>query len=92
MALAPCVFSVRTILWHDGGVAVLSRFDGGVEGTVLRGLVLLCPSHPLDTAVLSRSDGGGEGRVLRGLVLLCHLLPPSLIMLRFLVLTVEGKV
>ena len=30
MALAPCVFSVRTILWHDGGVAVLSRFERSV--------------------------------------------------------------
>ena len=26
----PCVFSVRTILWLDGGVAVLSRLEGSV--------------------------------------------------------------
>ena len=58
---------------------------------VVRGLVLLCPSQPLDTAALSRSEGGGEGRVLRGLVLLCPF-PPSLILLRSLVLTVEGNV
>ena len=58
---------------------------------VVRGLVLLCPSRPLDTAVVSRSDGGGEGRVLRGLVLLCPL--SSLwILLHSLGLTVEGRV
>ena len=33
--------------------AVYSRSDGGGEGMVLRGLVLLCPLAPLDTTVSS---------------------------------------
>jgi len=27
---SPCVFSVRTILWLDGGIVVLSRFERSV--------------------------------------------------------------
>ena len=57
--------------------AVFSRVDEGVEGMILRGLVLLPhPSLSLNTAPFSSLEVNVEGMVFRGLVLLCPL-PPT---------------
>ena len=38
----PSILSYSVVKWWRGGLS----FDGGVEGMVLRGLVLLCPLSP----------------------------------------------
>ena len=69
-----CIFLVRrySLVWRWRG----EDDDGGVEGMVLRGLVLLCSLPPSSDCGILSFDGGVKGMVLRGLVLCCPL-PPS---------------
>ena len=48
----PCVFSVRTILWLDGGIAVLSRVERRVgHGHEVSCLLQPAPHRSLDTTM-----------------------------------------